>query len=190
MNLKKIIILLLLIPLCFSCKKKVKGIKTKNQHSNIDTIINSNNKYHHRSVTIEELQTDSLKHINYSFKLKTKDTIIKNIFTSKDVSTELIKSIQIYIDTKLIQEIKDINEVALYYPENQKKGLIKLEDKNKDGFLDLWLEFSPYSRQYDSDFIIFLFNEKENLFSNKRKYLLKNLTEEDFLKKYGSEKNN
>ncbi len=170
----------------FSCKK-VKNTNNELQNKEIKEDSTHQNYLHRRNVVIEKQINENQvykNNLSYSFKLLTKDTIVENVFTNEKVKVELIKNLQIFKDKNLVQDITNINELALYYPENNKEGTIKLEDKNNDGFLDLWLEFSPQTRQYDSDYIIFLFNDKKNTFSKEREYLLKNLTEKEFKKLY------
>lgn len=171
--------------LSFSCKKeKNNTIELHNKKiTKESTLLND---LHKRNVVIEKNENQVYKNnLNYSFKLLTKDTIVENVFTNEKIKVELIKKLQIFIDKNIVQEMTNINEIALYYPENKKEGTIKLEDKNNDNFLDLWLEFSPQTRQYDSDYIIFLFNNKNKSFSKERKYLLKNLTKKEFKELYG-----
>lgn len=172
--------------LSFSCKKE-KSTNNELQNKEIKENSTNQNYLHKRNVVVEKQINENQVYkndLNYSFKLLTKDTIVENVFTNEKVGVELIKNLQIFEDENLVQDITNINELALYYPENNKEGNIKLEDKNNDGFLDLWLEFSPQTRQYDSDYIIFLFDGEKTYFSKERKYLLKNLTEKEFKELY------
>ena len=172
--------------LSFSCKNE-KTTNNELQNKEIKEDSTNQSYLHKRDVAIEKQINENQVYkndLNYSFKLLTKDTIIKNVFTNEKIRVELIKNLQIFNNKNLIQYITNINELTLYYPENNKKGTVKLEDKNNDGFLDLWLEFSPQTRQYDSDYIIFIFNDKKSTFSKEREYLLKNLTEKEFKELY------
>lgn len=158
------------------------GISCKGTNGNSDpavqvaadtTIVQTKLKTDHtREVTIEKVvgEQSAKNDWNFSFKLQTNDTLVPNLFTNVMVEVEVIKQLNIFRDDKLVQEIGEINEIALYYPEGKQIANVKLEDRNEDGFLDLWLEFSPSTREYDMEYLVYLFDVKKRAFSQEGNY--------------------
>jgi hypothetical protein len=117
--------------------------------------------------------------------ITTKDTMIENVFNGQPVSVEKIISVTIYDkQKKVVQTLQGINESAWFDDYGKDKIAIgKLEDYNHDGYADLWIGFLPYTRLYDRDFAIYLYDAKKKNFGSKKYYLLQDLSEKELKKK-------
>ena len=123
--------------------------------------------------------------VDFSFKFITTDSIFENPFTGEKINSEIITDILIYNKGVLFQSILNINEFLLSCSEKENIGCVKLEDIDNDNDNDLWILFAPYTRMYDSDYIIFNYDAENRKFSKERGYLLKNLTAKELKDKFG-----
>ena len=162
--------------LTYSSNQKLKC----NESSIVGTIVDSkiSKTYNFKSVTRNGDVADC-------FSLTTKDTSGTNRFSDDTICVSIYKSLKIFKGKRIFQEIRNINEETFSMPKNNKRSYyIKLEDFNNDNYLDIILTYSPQTRLYETDDVIFLFDSKSMKFSSKKIYRLRNLSDQQLKKLY------